>query len=186
MEVVRMRKMLTILFSLILISFSISPAYAHTLYKWMDEKGTVNYTDDYDSIPPAYRNRVEIEWVHEEGPLPPVQKMTPQKGEEAKTDIYGLGEAYWRGKVRPWKEFLKTAEANYEKAHQKFMEKAEQFSRGRFGSWSRTQYKMNIIELDRLKEEMLKYGDQVAEANEMLEKISKEAKEAKANPEWLQ
>jgi hypothetical protein len=169
----------------LILLFFISPAYAHTFYKWVDEKGAVNYTDDYNNIPPSYRNRVEIEWVHEEGPTPPVQKMTLQKTEEAKTDIYGLGETYWRGKVRPWKEFLKTAETNYESAHQKFMGKAMEFSQKRFGSWSRTQYKMNIIELDRLKEEMIKYADQVAEAKEGLEKISKEAREAKANPEWL-
>jgi len=39
--------------------------------------------------------------------------------------------------------------------------------------------------LDRLKEEMIKYADQIAEANEALEKISKEAREAKSDPEWL-
>jgi hypothetical protein len=33
----------------------------------VDEKDIVNYTDDYNCIPAAYRNRVEIEWVHEEG-----------------------------------------------------------------------------------------------------------------------
>lgn len=176
-----MRKML-ILFILLIF---ISPAYAHTFYKWVDEKGIVNYTDDYNNIPSPYRNRVEIEYVHEESPLPPVQKMTPQKREESRTDIYGQNEAYWRGKVRPWKEFLKAAEPNYEKAHQKFMGKAMEFSQKRFGSWSKTQYKMNIIELDRLKEEMIKYADQIAEVNEGLEKISKEAREAKANPEWL-
>jgi acyl-CoA reductase-like NAD-dependent aldehyde dehydrogenase len=162
-----------------------STLQAHTFYKWVDEKGVVNYTDDYNSIPPAYKNLVEIEWIHEEGPLPPVQKTTLQKREEAKTDIYGLGEAYWRGKVRPWKEFLKNAEANYEKAHQRFVEKAMDFSQKRFGRWSKTQYKMNIIELDKLKEEMMKYADQIAEAREAMEKISKEAKEAKADPEWL-
>ena len=176
-----MKKLLIFLIFLLFIS----PAYAHTFYKWVDEKGAVNYTDDYNNIPPAYRNRVEIEWVHEEGPTPPVQKMIPQNREEAKTDIYGLGEAYWKGKVRPWKEFLKTAEANYQKAHQRFMQKAMEFSQKRFGSWSRTQYKMNVIELDKLKEEMLKYGDQVAEGQEALEKISKEAREANANPDWL-
>jgi hypothetical protein len=176
-----MRKML-ILFILLIF---ISPAYAHTFYKWVDEKGIVNYTDDYNNIPSPYRNGVEIEYVHEESPLPPVQKMTPQTREEAKTDIYGQNEAYWRGKVRPWKEFLKAAEPNYEKAHQKFMGKAMEFSQKRFGSWSKTQYKMNIIELDRLKEEMIKYADQIAEANEALEKISKEAREAKSDPEWL-
>jgi hypothetical protein len=162
-----------------------STIQAHTFYKWVDEKGIVNYTDDYNNIPRAYRDRVEIEYVHEESSFPPVQKMTPQKREETKADIYGQDEAYWRGKVRPWKEFLKAAEANYERAHDKFMEKAMEFSRKRFGSWGRTQYKMNIIELDKLKEEMLKYGDQVTEAKEALEKISKEAKESKANPDWL-
>jgi hypothetical protein len=162
-----------------------STLQAHTFYKWVDEKGVVNFTDDYDNVPRAYRDRVEIEYVHEEGPTPPIQKMTPQKREETKTDIYGQQEAYWRGKVRPWKEFLKTAEANYERAHEKFMGKAMEFSRGRFGTWSRTQYKMNIIELDKLKEEMIKHADQIAEAREAMEKISKEAKEEKANPDWL-
>jgi len=171
-----------LLIFLILLLF-ISPAYAHTFYKWVDEKGAVNYTDDYNNIPPAYRNRVEIEYVHEESPLPPVQKMTPQTREEARTDIYGQNEAYWRGKVRPWKEFLKAAETNYEKAHERFLGKAMELSGRRFGS--RTQYKTNIIQLDGLKEEMLKYADQIAEAKEALEKISKEAGEAKANPDWL-
>jgi N-acetylmuramoyl-L-alanine amidase CwlA len=157
-----------------------STLQAHTFYKWVDEKGTVNYADDYNSIPPAYRDRVEIEWVHEESSAPPIQKMTPQK----RTDIYGQDEAYWRGKVRPWKEFLKVAEANYEKAHEKFMEKAMELSARRFGS--RTQYKTNIIELDRLKDEMVKYADQIGEAKEAFEKISKEARESKANPDWLE
>jgi hypothetical protein len=65
------------------------------------------------------------------------------------------------------------------------MGKAMEFSRSRFGAWSKTQYKLNIIELDRLKGEMIKYADQIAEAKEALEKISKEAKEEKANPDWL-
>jgi len=163
--------------------FLSSTLQAHTFYKWVDEKGVVNYTDDYNAIPSAYRNRIEIEWVHEEGSSPPIQKMTPQKREETRTDTYGQNEAYWRGKVRPWKEFLKAAEANYGKAHEKFMEKAMELSARRFGS--RTQYKMNIIQLDALKDEMVKYADQIGEAKEALEKISKEAREAKVNPDWL-
>lgn len=160
-----------------------SPLEAHTFYKWVDEKGTVNYADDYNSIPPAYRNRVEIQWVHEQGPSPPIQKIAPQKGEETRTDIYGQDEAYWRSKVRPWKEFLKTAEENYDRTHEKFMEKAMELSRMRFGS--RTQYKMKIIELDNAKEEMVKCADQIADAKETLEKVSKEARATKANSDWL-
>ena len=28
-----------------------STIQAHTFYKWVDEKGIVNYTDDYNNIP---------------------------------------------------------------------------------------------------------------------------------------
>ena len=172
-----------VIFVMVAVFFLSSSLQAHTFYKWTDEKGVVNYTNDYDNIPPAYRDRVEIEWVHEESPLPPVQKVTPQKREGNKTDIYGLGEAYWREKVRPWNEFLKAAEANYDRAHEKFMKKAMELSRMRFAS--RGQHRIKIIELDNAKEEMVKYADQIAEAKEALAKISKEAQETKANPDWL-
>ena len=169
---------------LILFMFS-SSAHAHTFYKWVDEKGTVNYVDDYNAIPPAYRGQVEIEWVHDEGLAPPMQKITSQQKAGLRRDIYGQDEAYWRGRIRPWKEFLKIAEANYERAHDRFMGKAMELSRKRFGAWSKTQYKLHIIELDRLKEEMMRYADQVAEGREAMEKILKEAKEANVNPDWL-
>lgn len=41
----------------ILFSFSIS--WAET-YKWVDEKGTVHFTQDFNSIPDRFRNLVEI------------------------------------------------------------------------------------------------------------------------------
>jgi len=50
---------------------------------------------------------------------------------------------------------------------------------------TRTQHKMGITELHGLKEEVKKYEAQIVEANEMLRKLSKEAEEAKANPDWL-
>ena len=172
-----------IIFVILAVFFLSSPLLAHTFYKWVDGKGVVNYADDYNNIPPAYRGRVEIEWVHEEGPIPPIQKMAPQRQEETRRDIYGLGESYWRDKVRPWKAFLKTAEANYDSAHEKFMEKAMELSRMRLSGDG--QHRIKIIELDKAKEEMLKYADQIDEAKEALGKISKEAEVAKANPEWL-
>lgn len=175
-----------ILFALFLIMAFMSPSYAVTTYKWVDKDGAVHYTDDYNQIPSMYRDRVETE-VREEAPqvkTPAPSQPPAQKSEEVKADIQGQNEAYWRQRVRPWKERLKEAEANYDAVHKKFMEKALELSAKRFGS--RTQYKMDIIELDKHKEEMVKYGEQIAEANEMLDKISKEAKEAKANPEWLQ
>ena len=174
-----MKKFMVISFLLIFTS-SVSAA---NIYKWVDKDGKVNFTDDLDKVPAVYRNQAEV--MRED--IPTGKISTPQavspKGEEVRTDVYDQDEAYWRGRVRPWNGRLKEAEANYEKAHENFMQKAMELSQMRYGS--RTQYKMKIIELDTAKEEMMKYQAQIAEINEMLEKISKEAKEAKANPDWL-
>jgi len=176
-----MRKLLTLL---ILLTFS-SPTYATTAYKWVDQKGVVNFTDNYTNVPAEYRDWVETEILED---TPTVRALVPSQAfprdkEEATADIYGLDENWWKGRVRPWKERLKEATENYERTHKRFIESAEELSQKRYGS--RTQYKMNIIKLDRLKEEKLKYEAQIAEAREILEKISREAKESKANPEWV-
>jgi hypothetical protein len=181
MEVVKMKK---VFIFLILLAFA-SPAYAITAYKWVDKKGVVNFTEDYSNVPPEYRAQISTE-VMEETPsvgVPTSPQAAPQKIEEAKTDIYGLGENWWRDKVSPWRERLKEATANYEKARKNFMDSAEELSQKRYGS--PTQYKTNIIELDGLKVEMRKYEARMAEVKEMLEKLSKEAEEAKADPTWL-
>jgi hypothetical protein len=177
-------KKLLILLSLLIFA---GHAYAATIYKWVDKEGVVNFTDDLSKVPPSYRDRVEVEErkdVQEEVIPPPAQAVTRgSEEEEIKADIYGRDEAWWRDKVRPWKGRLKEATENYEAAQQKYMEKSDELSRRRFGS--PTQYKMNIIQLDGLKEERMKYEAQMAEANEMLRKLSKEAEESKANPDWL-
>jgi len=206
---INVRKML---FVLILLLFPIS-ANAENFYKWVDKEGVVNFTDDYSAIPSAYRNRAEArEYPSKERiPLQPreISSGVLQRKEEAKVDIYGReakgriewekkerqeegepggdifgqGESYWREKVQPWKERLKEAISNYDNAHRQFMEEAMALSEIRFGSL--TQYQMKINVLDQSKAEMMRYEAQVAEAEEMLKKISNEAEEAKANPEWL-
>jgi hypothetical protein len=177
----KMKKML-ILFILLIF---ISPAYAATTYKWIDEKGVVGFTDDFSIIPPAYRDQVSPGVTEEtlSAGVTASPQAAPQKTEEAKTDIYGLGETYWRERVRPWKDQLQEATENYERVHKNFMESAEELSQRRYGS--RTQIKMNIIELDRLNKERMGYGAQIEEAKEKLAKISNEAKESGADPEWI-
>ena len=173
-----------VLIFLILLAFA-SPAYAATTYKWVDEKGVLGFTDDFSVIPFEYRDKVSME-VTEETPLVGViasPQVTPQKIEEAKAGIHGLGEPYWRERVRPWKDQLKEATENYERTHKKFMESAEALSQRRYGS--RTQIKMNVIELDRLNMERMEFEAQIEEVREKLEKISNEAKESGADPEWL-
>jgi hypothetical protein len=39
--------------------FILASSASATVYKWVDERGVVNYTDDFDNVPPAYRNDVD-------------------------------------------------------------------------------------------------------------------------------
>ncbi|HUL22754.1 MAG TPA: DUF4124 domain-containing protein [Thermodesulfobacteriota bacterium] len=172
---------------LILFIFSV-PAYSATIYRWVDKDGVVNFTDDLSKVPSAYRNQVEKEErkdVKEEvTPRSPEAATRENEREEMNTDIYGRDETWWREKVRPWKEQLKDATEKYGVAEKRYAEKSDELSRRKFGS--PTQYKTNIIELDKMREEKEKYQAQISEANQMLEKLSKEAKQSKADPAWVE
>jgi len=174
-----MQKIYCILFSLVFISF----AYSATIYKWVDKNGVVNFTDDYEKVPPLYRNQVQEEEREEvqKLPSPPTSPQTPSpKEEETGKDVYGRDEAWWQDRVHPWKEQLKDATENLEKAQKKFAEKTVEM--GRKGLVSRARYQ---TEAEKYNEEKMKYEAQIVEAKEMLGKLSKEAEESKANPDWL-
>ena len=164
-----------------------SSAFAAILYKWVNKEGVVNFTEDYEKVPPIYRNTVEkINIGTEDTPKPDVpaaSKAPVGKKEKATADIYGRDETWWRDKVRPWKEQLKQAKADYETANKRYSERLEELSGKQ--QMSPTQHSMSTSELRSLKDEKTKYQAQIDEANEMLKKLSKEAEEAKANPDWL-
>jgi hypothetical protein len=176
------------LFILLILLIFAAPVYGATIYKWVDKEGAVNFTDDLSKVPPSYRNRVEVEETKNVKELvtpPPAEAATRGDAQkEVGTDVYGRNETWWREKVRLWKEKLKEATEKYEAAQKSYTEKSDELSQRRFGS--PTQYKSNIIELDKLRQEREKYQAQIAEANENLEKLSKEAKDTKADPAWLE
>jgi hypothetical protein len=182
-EVVKMKKLLIIL---ILLALAI-PGHAAAIYKWLDKDGVVNYTDDYSKVPAFYRDRVEtLEFFTGKGPPERTPQATPEIKEEIRTDIYGRDETWWREKVRPWKEQLKEATENYERVREEYMKQAEGLGPYNFGKMSLTQYQMLSSRLNILNSEMAKYHAQMDEANEMLEKLSKEAEKTKADPVWLE
>jgi hypothetical protein len=104
-------------------------------------------------------------------------------GEEQTVDRYGIGGDWWRERVRPWKGRREELNARYENAQKIFIEQAEDLSKRGFGN--RHTIKANIIQLDRSNQEVLKYQGQITENEEVLERISKDADESKANPGWL-
>lgn len=150
----------------------------------MDKDGVVNFTDDPTNIPSQYRSRVE--WGEkgdsQEVEAPAHGSVSPEKSEGGRMDLYGMGEDYWRAKVQPWKNQLKEATENCERVNRKIDDKiSEQGGK----MLSPTQFDMKRAEIAQLKDERSKCEAQIREANEMLNKIAKEAEEAKADPEWL-
>ena len=119
----------------------------------------MHFTDDYIKVPPSYRGQIEIKKdIQEDKIALPTQEITSKsKEEETRRDIYGRDEALWREKVRPWKEQLEEATANFKTAHANFMEKSEELCQRRYARWSRSWYKFKIIELDGLRIERAKY-----------------------------
>ncbi len=160
---------------------------AATLYRWVDDRGGLHFTDNYETIPAPYRDRAKSQTSEDEpkGATSSLPQPTLEKSGEITPDLNPLSqnETYWRDRARPWKEKLAETKEKYEDATKKYMEKSEQLSQRKFGS--RTQYKMDIGQLDKLNGERKKYEAQMNEAKEMLGKISKEAEEAKADAEWV-
>jgi hypothetical protein len=158
------------------IGFLMIPFLIHAeVYKWMDDKGTIHFTDDYSNIPSSYRERLKVEIrkeIREERTLSGPPKITPGvKEEQSKTGMDREEEVWREEKMRSSMEQLKEATANYESAQKRFLEKSEELSQRRFGS--PTMYKFDIIKLDVLNQERMKYKAQMEEADEMLRKLSR-------------
>ena len=144
------------------------------VYKWIDNKGTIHFTDDESRIPSSRAERLKVEIrkdMQKEDPSPEPQKII-LKGEEEKAspDSY-MQEEERREKVRPWVEKLEEATAYFEGAQRRFVERVEELSRRRYGS--PTMYKFDIIKLNLLNQERMKYKAQMEEADEMVRKLSK-------------
>ena len=166
-----MRKMVFI--AGVTIGLMVIPLLLHAeIYKWIDDKGTIHFTDDYSNVPSSYPERAKVEVrkdIREKTPLEP-QKVIPGVKEEQSKSFAERDEVWREEKVRSWTEKLEEATANYENALRKFLEKSEELGRRRFGS--PTQYKFDIIRLDELNQERMRYRAQWEEANNMVRKFS--------------
>ncbi len=155
-------KKLTIL--LILLVFALS-AHGATIYKWTDEKGVVNFTDEYTKVPPSIRDRVKTEeYLEEEPPSILGQRLTTKSEEEGKADAYE-----WDY----WKKQLDEATVNYEKAREELLREGGRLISHRYGSQS--QYQMFTEELPSITERFETYKKQMIEAKAALDEFKEEA-----------
>jgi hypothetical protein len=177
-----------VLVSVLIMGFLMIPFLIHAeVYKWIDDKGIIHFTDDYSKIPSSYWEKLKVEIKRdiqeEETPLEPQKIILRSKEEQAKTDLYRQEEAWWRRKVSPWKKQLKEASENYKLTNKEFLEESSNLIVRKFGSHQ--QFKSTILRMDGIKEERSKHEAQIIEAEGMLGRISRQAEESKVDPDWL-
>jgi chromosome segregation ATPase len=181
------RTMLIILIGMITLPFV---AGGQQIYQWVDEKGTVHFTDDISLVPEKYQDQIKEKKMLKEPASPPPVTSTrdkafkePQEAIERK-DILGRGEDWWRDKAREWKEKLTKSQKNYEAAVAALKAKEKELEDAKFKPKSFQRRLQD--EVKALEGKMNEQKRQVEEAKNMLEKVlPKQAEDYRADPSWL-
>jgi chromosome segregation ATPase len=170
------------IFFILLFLLIVKPAFAE-VYKWVDEKGVLHFTDDIMQIPEKYRTQIERLVTLDERLETKIEgESSPMKKGEDYLDRIGRGEGYWRGWVEEWRKKLNNAQERVSDLRAKYNELTERFN----DSKSSTE-RINIRkERDEIKKEIEKLKNQIEEAKYMLEKkIPEDAEIFKAKQEWI-
>ncbi|MGQ9646655.1 MAG: DUF4124 domain-containing protein [Thermodesulfobacteriota bacterium] len=163
----------------------LTAALSHAeVYKWVDEKGSVHFTDDMTQVPEKYRRGIQEVGVDEEKVIATKEESQspPTRQTDLPKDRLGRGEDYWRGRVEEWRQKLQSLQEKLEGLRVKYNEFTEKFNA------SKSSVERALIRNDReqIRSEMEVLKVQIAEAKEMLEKkIPEEASLYKARPEWV-
>jgi hypothetical protein len=157
------------------------------VYRWVDESGTIHFTDDPTSIPEKYRKQTEERKPPESPETRPEAVHSPpdQRGPApSRTDQLGRGELWWRAKVKEWEDKLETAQRHYEETRAALEATNREIGASKLKPDS-FQRKLKA-EKKALEEKVDHWERQIKEAKEMLEKtLPREAQDYGADPAWL-
>jgi hypothetical protein len=182
------KEMKIILLSLIFL-FSTEFSFAE-IYKWVDDRGIVHFTDDFTQVPEKNRTKVErlgtseerVDTKNENESLSKRKVGETRPREEPYRDRTGKGEAYWKGRVEESSKRLKDAQEKVNNLRVKYNDLTEKFNESKNSA-----ERMNLRkERDQIKNEIERYKAEIEEAKNILDKkIPEEAEMFKAKPEWI-
>ena len=169
-------------------------SFAQEFYRWVDEKGTIHFTDDPTLIPERYRSQAQPKNPPKEPTASPAAPATgarkPVKPRErvseapGKKDMLGRGEEWWRAKVKEWTDKLAEAQKGYKAGQAALEGKSKELDDSKLKPDS---FKRKLKgEKKSLEEKVEELEKQVKEARNMLDKVlPKEAQDYGADPDWL-
>jgi len=167
---------------ILLCLFTVSLSHAE-VYKWVDEKGIVHFTDDITQIPEKYRHAIEeVEVKEEKTETKPEGEAPLKKQAVSYKDRLGRGEEYWKGRVEELKKKLQSLQDRVESLRLKYNELTEKFNTSK----SSAERAMIRNDREQIKNQMDELRAQIGETKETLEKrIPEEASLYRAKPEWV-
>ncbi len=192
------KRSLIIIVAMVGLLFHFGQAFGQEVYRWVDEKGNVHFTDDLTLIPEKYRGQIQQKAPSKEPapsqpassrPVGPPKRMEPQRTiperpEAVQKDALGRGEDWWRAKVTEWNDKLAAAQKSYETAYNEWKSKERELEESKFKPDSlKRKLKSEIRDLE---EKVKDWEKQLNEAKNMIENVlPKQARDYRANPEWL-
>jgi chromosome segregation ATPase len=153
------------------------------VYKWVDEKRIVHFTDDITQIPEKYRRAIEEREVTEEKIETKEEGGAPQRrNKRIATRPVGKRRRILESKSRRIEEKLESLQEKVEALRLKYNELTEKFN----ASKSSAERAMIRNNREQIKTQMDELRVQIGETKEILEKkIPEEASLYKAKPEWV-
>jgi hypothetical protein len=167
------------LFCLLAASFSYGQ-----VYKWVDDSGTIHFTDDPAKVPEHYWDRVEEKkTIEKEGQTPSLEGKWPKRRVQREpTDRFGRRESWWRDRASKWWVQLENATSQHLRVTKEIEEAEKVLDKAR-NDGKRRRYRRKI---GRLREEDEKYKAEIDEAKHMLNDVLlDEARMTDADPSWL-
>jgi hypothetical protein len=150
--------------AIILIIFLSSTCWAE-IYKWVDDKGTVHFTDDVTAIPEKYRENAKTKTMEEESPQKRYQKTDPGDSGTVDDTEKGARERRRRERANFFCSEATRLKRNIERAYAEY----EAYSMNRYA----------------LKSVLQSYYNDIVSAQRQLQDFEEQARKNAIPPGWL-
>ncbi len=152
------------------------------VWKWVDERGVVHFTDNADSVPEKYREHIDRRELPDEREAISGTAEDAKEVMEGTRDRYGRGEDYWTNRANEVREQLERAQVEHERVRLEYNNLIAEYNSIR----SRAKRRHYQKQIESLRDQLKRHEEDINRSKELLEKtLPEEAERAGAPAEWV-
>jgi hypothetical protein len=152
------------------------------VWKWVDERGVVHFTDNPDSVPKRYREHIDHRELLEETKESSGTAGDAKEVMEEPRDRHSRGEDYWVNRANEIKEQLNRSQREYERVRVEYNDLIAKYNATR----SRAKKRQYQKKLESLQVQLNRRGEDIERTKEILDKtLPEEAERAGVPAEWV-